>query len=564
MKRILTLGLILLCFPYAYSDSQIEFVAEVVSVTAGDGDVVLLEMSLTPEFTITVRVTGETEIRDENEDPISVADLIVGMFLKVKGVFTSEGILALEIEVTDEEYEFEFKGKIESVDTTNQTISISGYVILVPKEAEIKDGEGHLLEFIDLVVGQLVKVKGNITEEGLVASEVKVKPSEKYIVRIRYEGVVTSIEELESGVIQVFIEGVGDTFVRITAETEIKGNLAVGLLVKIIGTIDSDLYVKAKKIIVKYLLHLAPHKLELHYNQTHRVEVILRSPYDTDVTLAIYSENPELAYPSTKELTIAAGKVTGYFEVTAGAGEGETVIEVQLPASLGGQTATLEVEVEGGGDRGEKEYRIGWRPDELRMPYNYTTSATLRLNQPAPTNLDVLLSLRKGLEGLVEYPPMVTFEKGSYSVKVEITSGSETGQVRIRATLPDDVGGDYDDLKVKVRGEKREEREKYQISWVPEKITAQTNETLTDVMLVLDHPAARAFKVELTVKEGSSDLVEFPAHVEFTEGSSEAPVKISTKERSGKVTIRAALPFDFGGDTDDLEIEIEAPSESSK
>ena len=41
----------------------------------------------------------------------------------------------------------------------------------------------------------------------------------------------------------------------------------------------------------------------------------------------------------------------------------------------------------------------------------------------------------------------------------------------------------------------------------------------------------------------------------------EAVVEITTGEGSGAVIIRAALPFDFGGATDNLEIEVQAPSQ---
>ena len=164
-------------------------------------------------------------------------------------------------------------------------------------------------------------------------------------------------------------------------------------------------------------------------------------------------------------------------------------------------------------------------------------------------------------------PPL---KRGDRHVKVEIQALGETGEVKIRAILPEEFGGDDDDLEVEIReprghnGDKndddRDEDENkdgdaFEIRWEPDDFESRFNETRT-VRLTLSEPAPREFVAELSVKEGPADAVEFPREVVFAEGDSSVDVEISTRESEGRVKIRAALPFDVGSDTDDLEIEI--------
>lgn len=167
--------------------------------------------------------------------------------------------------------------------------------------------------------------------------------------------------------------------------------------------------------------------------------------------------------------------------------------------------------------------------------------------------MTVELSLKEGSSGLVTFPRQVVFARGSRVVEVVIQTGAAIGKGKIRATLPAVVGGDQDDLKVEIE---TEEQQKLEVKWVPDEIKARPNETKT-VKLRLDRSAPSDLTAVLTLKKGPSDLVEFPNEVNFTKGSSETSVLIKTKNSTGKVKIRAALPFSVGGDHDDLEIEVE-------
>lgn len=564
MKRVLPLWLIVFCSSFALANSQVDFIAVVGdSITEDDGTVVL-QMRLSSDFVLPVRVTGDTELFDENDDELQIEELKKELLLRIKGFFTSEGIHASEIIVKEDDSGFRITGVIQDI-LDGRQIVIGGVPITVREDAEIKGGERDLVEFADLQVGQRVRAKGDIVEGSFEAFEVKFRSSQGPAPRIRFEGIVASITGDE---IRVTIEGVGDAVVIITGDTKIEGTLAVGVFVRILGTINPNLAVEATNITARQRLRVAPHELRMRFEQTRRVEVILRESFDDNVTLSIESANPDIASPSADSLTIEAGKVTGAFEVTSGMVEGETVITVQMPA---GETATVEMEVQDRDEPRDEDLEIHWRPDDIRLQPGHEREVSLRLHGPAPAGgLDVTLSLQRGAEGLVEFPQVVIIPEGEHVAKVMIASLGEPGEVKIRAQLTDSVGGDDDDLEVQIRGEKerdedRENRDdeedrdeaETEIRWSPREIEMEFNDSRT-VQLTLSQEKPEEVVVTLSIKDGPADAVGFPLEVAFPAGVTSVDVEIATGDTAGDVKVRVALPFNVGGDTDDLEVIVRA------
>ncbi|MDA2934587.1 phosphatase PAP2 family protein [Acidobacteria bacterium AH-259-D05] len=107
MKRIVPFCLVLLSCTFVYSaGAQVVFVAKVSSIDQESDRVALLKMSLIPEVDVLVQVTNQTEIKNQGQDPITISDLAVGDFLKVEGLFTSEGVLAQDIETVGDKNAF--------------------------------------------------------------------------------------------------------------------------------------------------------------------------------------------------------------------------------------------------------------------------------------------------------------------------------------------------------------------------------------------------------------------------------------------------------------------------
>jgi hypothetical protein len=292
-----------------------------------------------------------------------------------------------------------------------------------------------------------VWIEGKIVEGVLVAVVVRTKTCEFQPPRISFDGIVTSIKDSE---LRVLLEGVDVVPVRLDNQTIVKGDLAVGAAVHVVGTIEPDLAVRARLILVQRLLMLMPNKLRLRVDQAGHVVAVLFERLQTDVELKVQSKDPKVAQPSASSLVIPAGKVTGAFTVT-GKAAGKTAVEVSLPQSLGGMSAAVEVEVFKQAEPPPVDkLDISWSPPAMSIKANTTRSANLHLSRPAPTVLDVKLRLLKGNEGVVKFPDKATIGAGAKMTSVEIKAGPQAGKVVIRASLPDTVGGDTSDLEIEV------------------------------------------------------------------------------------------------------------------
>ncbi|MGH9341242.1 MAG: DUF5666 domain-containing protein [Acidobacteriota bacterium] len=467
MKQFIFLAAILISFSsLSAAPAEIEFSGELVSIDTLSEQVADLGIELTDQFIIFVRVTGRTEIHDDGT-AMTLAQLGIGDILSVEGLVTGQSILAQEIEIAEEDNDFEIRGRIDSI--VGDQIIVIGLAIQVPETAEIRDSQGAMLSFGDLALKQFVKVEGEISEDGeMAASEVEILHPGRRVGRLKFEGTILSLSGTE---LLVQVEGVGPVLVQITDDTEIEGDLAEGAIVKVQGRLNPDLSVLALEITVQRPLRLAPHKLKMRLNQTRHVQVILDRIFDVDVQIDLLSLDPAVVQTSTPILTIPAGTIASEFNVLSGAVEGETSVEVTLTSPDGVQSVILEVEVEqrgegnngngnngqGGGhgpggedDEEEIEIEIKWVPDDIKSLGNETRTVKLELDEPAPAGLTATLFLRAGKVGLVQFPAEVVFPEGSTETDIQIVIADDHGKVKIRASLPDFFGGEDDELEVEV------------------------------------------------------------------------------------------------------------------
>ncbi|HOM99205.1 MAG TPA: hypothetical protein PLM33_03015 [Acidobacteriota bacterium] len=135
------------------SAAPVEFTARIDAASV-EGETTLLTMQVTPAATLPVLVTGLTEIKDRNGLPAGVDALVPDLEVKVGGLFTASGVLALEIEIVGGR-EFELKGQIQVVDTQGRTMQVLGFVIEVPEAARIQGPRGESLTFAELEAARL-------------------------------------------------------------------------------------------------------------------------------------------------------------------------------------------------------------------------------------------------------------------------------------------------------------------------------------------------------------------------------------------------------------------------
>ena len=568
MKSIKIIGLaglaalLLLTGLLQATPSQVEFTARIQSAQR-TGNIVVLTMELTPDFSLPVRVTSNTEVKDENNQDASPDVLVPGALAKIEGIFTDQGLLALEAKITDDASEVEVTGSIESVADLGAgsfQIEVLGFLFTVTPATEVSDSLGNQLFASDLQVGQLVKVEGMANGDQLLARQVKLRSAAPGFATISVEGVVS---EINGAQILISIQGGVSALAEVNAQTEIEGVLALGARVRVTGVMNNDLFISARRIQVLDLFRLLPDELRLDFAQTGRVDLVLAAVAAEDLTFALVSRNSSVATPLSASLTVPAGSLTASFSVLSGSIEGRTFVDVEAPPQLGGVVRALEVEVEsdldddpddpdGPDDPDEQELEIRWSPRKIQNASAGPLQVELQLNQPAPQDLLISIFLKDGNPGLASFPDSVMILQGSTTAGVLLQILSTTGEAKIRAALPN--GGDTDDLELEFANP--DQAEELEIGWNPDDLRLDPGGSAT-VQLRLDRPAPTDLTVVISVKDGDPSLVEdFPSEIQFLAGQSQLSLLVKTVAgREGKVRFRAALPFEFGGEDDELKIE---------
>ena len=504
-------------------------------------------MAITPEVRLAVLISDQTEIHDPDSGPLGPAALEVGQSIKVEGIFTDLGLLALEIELSSDGDGFNLKGPIQSIG--NGQIEVLGLLVIVPPEAEISDIDGPLA-FGELEVGQSVKVSGIVVAGRLVARRIKVGRERDRHSPIRFEGIVRELPAPDIMIVE--IPGEVRVQVLLTADTEIEGNLAVGVRVRVFGHVGTDLAVVARRVVVLRLLELIPRRVEMKPGSEHRMVALLSAVFDRDISIALSASHPEIAKPLVEFVVVPAGRLSALFHIASGPDEGETGIVAELPEDLGSLQARSHVRVIT--QRPHPELEIKWSPDKIRAAPHGDSVARLHLSRPAPGDIRIRIEQTRGDKDFVVFPDEVHIPERERTIRVPLEFLKDQGEALLVASLPEDLGGDSAELVIEF---KAKNDVKIRIHWRPEKLEAGV-ESEVRAALVLDSPAPAAFRAVLSIRLGHADLLRgLPAQVEFAKGQQEAVVQFKTGPRPGRVTIRAAVPRGLGGDHADLKVEID-------
>lgn len=451
MKKALFLSTLLLASgwtPILAQPPQVEFVGTITGISMTDDENGTLTIAVTETVELAVAVNELTEIRKEGE-PAALADLEEGDFARVAALFSDDGFVALEVDVVEAAAAFILKGRIEDLNVGTREITISGLAVPVAEDAAIIINREEAA-FEDLEIGQRARLSGRVDEGEITALRVRAFGPRDALARVRFEGTVTAIAD-DSIHVQIF--GLATpTPVLMDDDTEVKGDLEIGALVRVSGVLTPELFVKAHRIQVLSLVQLVPSRLRVREGKSRTVRILVRVPQETALEFGLGSEDPDTAVPTSDVAVLEAGERTTSFEVL-GVARGETTIVVSVPGDLGGGTLKLPVEVVDADHDGNDDDRprLGfWMPRELKMAPGQQRRARLWLRRPADGDVVVSLTLHKGPAGLVAFPAKVKIPAGRRSVPVVFTAGSNEGEVEIRATFP---GGQTADIEIEVESD---------------------------------------------------------------------------------------------------------------
>ena len=349
--------------------APLEFFATVTGKSTSDS-VTILQVQVTPSLSLDVTVTTVTELKDADGNPIAIDDVDEGSTVAIEAVHTSGGFLALEIQLQEVAEDFSIKGYLEAVNASEFTIKIQGFTILTDESTRIRDESREAITLDDLAArldaagssGLLARVDGVYTDSGLLATRIKLLENDHFA-RISLEGVISEFLSEDQFILD--IGGGTQATVNILPETVLVGEPVAGLTVKVVGRLAPDLTVNALRIRVLGLFELSPDDVEMGYEETQDVTVLLRQPLESDLTVQITCADPSVASCSVDSLTIRAGELSGVFQVTSGTTDGRTLVTVAAGDAFGGYSRNLKIAV-GEGVPGTHPTQIQWTPSVVR------------------------------------------------------------------------------------------------------------------------------------------------------------------------------------------------------
>ena len=143
-------------------------------------------------FNMTFLVDSTTQILDDKKNPLSFADLQVGMIVEIKGRLDAGGALvALRIKVEDREAdEIEVKAIIDSLDA--QTVYAAGLAFRVDQNTIILNAQKQPIDFSALQAGLQVEIKARRLPDGTILA-LRIKIEDQNGARVELKGTITRI-----------------------------------------------------------------------------------------------------------------------------------------------------------------------------------------------------------------------------------------------------------------------------------------------------------------------------------------------------------------------------------
>ncbi len=189
---------------------------------------------------LTFVVTPDTEIENDDGDPIPFSALTLGLFVEVEGYEAGDGTLyATEIEVEDDGGEVETEGVVTA--RSDSSLAVGGLTFGVTAATVVLDDDDNPIPYSEIVVGIRVKVDGRLRPDGsLVATEIE-RDDDDGDNDLEIEGLITALSPDSLTV--------GGTTFRLTAATvyvgdddqpATYGDLAVGVRVEVHGVYGAD------------------------------------------------------------------------------------------------------------------------------------------------------------------------------------------------------------------------------------------------------------------------------------------------------------------------------------
>ncbi|MGH1364126.1 MAG: DUF5666 domain-containing protein [Calditrichia bacterium] len=122
-------------------------------------------------------VDNNTRIRDENENPLDFADLMIGDDAKVRAERQADStLLATRIDLDDDNNSTEIEITAQIEDIFGDSLIVGGITFFIDANTRIEDDDDNPISFSDLQIGMLVEIEGYVKQDGTIrAKEIEIE-----------------------------------------------------------------------------------------------------------------------------------------------------------------------------------------------------------------------------------------------------------------------------------------------------------------------------------------------------------------------------------------------------
>jgi hypothetical protein len=409
-------------------------------------------------------------------------------------------------------------------------VSVSGTTlkVVVDAETDITSGESEIT-LSDLIAGDVIKVEGKFSSEGVLASSIEKLTSDAEN-GFEVRGQITKVELTDTSVL-ISLAGI-----TVTADRLMKtsgrpstvvdvADLPVGTAVSIEGTVSGSAWNATS-------VHVFSDKGKKKKDVV-RFEGTIVEPF-TEGLIQVKVEGtetiqPVIIGPDTKTCgTLAVGAVV---EV-----KGKLNAELQIEADVVCVIGALEI-----------------KPDDLKLKISTTAVLTVKLRETAASDVTVKLTVDSSVITLLA--DSVTVPAGSKAAEFSVTAGANPGEATITATIDGEtatalvVVGEFSD------SDNENPNAAVRIVFAPDHIKMGRDDA-RDVVLLVQPPQVRPVNVKLVI---SGDLASAEIHRDLSEdGAAVYKVTVKSKADAGAKSgsVIATLPDVVDSGTAELVVEI--------
>jgi len=351
-------------------------------------------------------VNMNTEILDDDGDPIQFGDLQVGFLVEVRAAILTDGSLLatrITIEDKDGEDEVEFTGTIDVL--AENLIIVAGISFVVDDMTEILDEDNEPISFDELAVGMLVQIRGEHDGTGvLIATRIKIE-DELNDDEVELTGVVTAVQESSIVISGVEFQVDSNTEILDQENTPIElSDVRVGFLVEVRADVDNGVRL-ATKIKIK-------ERVENIIELTGVIEMLA----DESLTVA----GLEFVVTTETEISDESGQTITFEELDTG-----MIVEVRAETLNDGNFVAIRIRIE---DRFRGQVELVGTIDELGEEFLIITGVRFEVDAETETfdhdgNLISFSQLNVGL--LVEIKGFVESNGQIRALRIQVKTRIE-------------------------------------------------------------------------------------------------------------------------------------------